>query len=344
MDMTKNSGEQALQTAVVEEKDLEEMINKYKYETGRFEPTGKEPEEKERFRHLVKCTGFSTFHVKPNYCFTWIDECIKNKDWAGLCRIINQRFKSAALPNIYGGYNHEKSPWCVLEALACGNIGEDIKRVLPFELSLVKNCLEPFAPVASHLLIGLWYKDKVVLDEGVFLGERFLGQKKSKTHEKALTSFLIDLAKSGTEENVDESMEKMSQDLLEVCKSYLRYQQYPSFCVQAHGLYNLASIILSEEKFKLLQMPKHKVFLADYAKWLLQKPKADRSLFYRYPDEMKWVNEIMEAPCAKLALHQFWLNDPNAKPKKREEWSAFGVKWVNDFADEMWDKGIGHSF
>lgn len=57
--------------------------------------------------------------------------------------------------------------------------------------------------------------------------------------------------------------------------------------------------------------------------------------------DMKWVNEIIEAPCAKLVIHQFNLNNPNIKPKKRADWSADGVHWVNNFADALWNAGVG---
>lgn len=329
--------ERSVQSNVVEEKDLELMRKKYQREISRFQPRGVESEEKERFRHLVKVTGFITFHLDPKYWNAWSEECIRNKDWAGLCRITNQRFKSAALPNIYGGYHHESSPWLVLEAAACGNAAY-ITRILPPELALVKNYLYPFAPVASHLMVGLWYQNKEVLAEGVSMGEHFLTQKKPALLEKAIVAFLMDLQ--------EQNMEKASQDLLAVCKSYRKFHRFPfgirPFGVYAHGLYAFSQLVLPKEKFEQLQMPEHNVFLPDYAKWLLECPAPDLSLYYRYPDDMKWVNEIMEAPCAKLVIHQFNLDNPNIKPKEREDWSADGLNWVNNFADELWDAGVGH--
>lgn len=332
----KNMEEQGMQVLAVEENDLEQMCKKYQYEMSRFKPFGKVSEEQERFRHLVKVTGFITFHLDPKYWNAWTQECIENKDWQGLCRITNQRFKSAALPNIYGGYHHESSPWLVLEGAACGNTAH-IPQILPPELALVKNCLSPFAPVASHLMVGLWYHDKKALAEGAVMGERLLAQKKPALLEKAMVAFLMDLQ--------EENMEKGSQDLLAVCKSYRKFHRFPfgirPFGVYAHGLYTFARLVLPKEQFEKLQMPKHDVFLEGYAKWLLETPNPDLSLYYRYPEDMKWVNEIMEAPCAKLVLHQFNLDNPNIKPKERTDWSADGVNWVNHFADALWDAGVG---
>lgn len=303
-----------------------------------FKPKGVESEEKERFRYLVQMTAFSSLQVDPTYLNAWTEESIKNKDWPRLCRVINQRFKCAALPNIYGGYNHEKNLWCVLEAAACGNM-QYTERILPPELALVKNHLDPFAPVASHLLIGLWYRNKEVLEEAVSVGERFLLQKKRTLFEKAIVAFLMDIQ--------EKDMKKASQDLLAVCRNYRNFKRHPfgirPFCTVAHGLYCLAHQLLPEESFEKLQMPEHKEFLADFAKWRRECPTPDLSLYFRYPKEMKWVNEIIEAPCARLVLHQLSLNDPNVKPKQREDWSAHGVKWVKNFADELWDAGLGQT-
>lgn len=332
-----NVEEQDVQTRIIEEKDLELMRKNYEREVERFKPFGAAPEEQERFRHLVKVTGFITFHLDPKYWNAWTQDCIEDKDWAALCRITNQRFKSAALPNIYGGYHHEHSSWLVLEGAACGNVAH-IPRILPPELAKVKNYLNPFAPVASHLMIGLWYQDKATLAEGVSMGEHFLMQKKPALLEKTIVAFLMDLQ--------TQDMEKASQDLLEVCKNYRKFHRFPfgirPFGVYAHGLYAFARLVLPEEKFAQLQMPEHDIFLPDYAKWLIENPEPDLSLYYRYPDDMKWVNEIMEAPCAKLVIHQFNLNNPNIKPRERADWSADGVNWVNNFADTLWNAGVGH--
>lgn len=332
-----NMENQSAQAHIVEEKDLELMRKKYQQEMDRFKPFGEVSEEQERFRHLVKVTGFITFHLDPKYWNAWTQDCIENKDWQAVCRITNQRFKSAALPNIYGGYHHESSPWLVLEGAACGNTAH-ISRILPPELAAVKNYHNPFAPVASHLMIGLWYQNEEALAEGISMGEHFLSQKKPALLEKSIVAFLMDLQ--------TQDMEKASQDLLEVCKSYRKFHRFPfgirPFGVYAHGLYAFAQLVLPKEKFAQLQMPGHNVFLKDYANWLLENPEPDLSLYYRYPDDMKWVNEIMEAPCAKLVIHQFNLDNPNIKPKERADWSADGVNWVNNFADVLWDAGVGH--
>ncbi len=63
------------------------------------------------------------------------------------------------------------------------------------------------------------------------MGEHFLSQKKPALLEKMMVAFLMDLQ--------TQDMEKASQDLLEVCKSYRKFHRFPfrirPFGVYAHG-------------------------------------------------------------------------------------------------------------
>lgn len=202
---------------------------------------------------------------------------------------------------------------------------------MPLELAQVKNCNDPFFPAAAHVLIGLWYKDEAALGWAVPDAERFLERKKSTLLEKAMVSFLLDL--------VSGDMAKGSDDLLAVCKGYSRDQKYVlgvrPFCTLAHGLYCLAQILLPTDTFQALKMPKHKNFLAEFALWRREHPSPDLSLWLRYPEDLELFNGIYEAPPARLVLRA------PAPDDKKQEWFAHGVKWVDNYVDELWDMGVG---
>lgn len=308
------------------------LQEKYQKIMAKFIYQGREPEAKERLRHLFcnQMTFVSALAPEPEDCNTWTEECIQKEDWDGLCRIINQRVKSAMMPVIYGGYNYEKNIHCVLECLLCGNV-QVVERILPLDLALVKNCLNPFFPAAAHVLIGLWYKDEAVLEWAVPDAERFLEGKKPNLLEKAMVSFLLDL--------VSGNMEKGSEDLLAVCKGYPKDKRpvlgIRPFCTYAHGLYCLAQLLLPKSTFQTLKMPEYKNFLPDFALWRQENHDLDLSLWFRYPEGMELFNDIYSAPPAKLVLM------PPAPDDKKQEWFAHGVKWVNNYVDELWDMGIG---
>lgn len=310
--------------------DLAALRETYQKIMAKFTCQGREPEAKERLRHLFhnQMTFVSSLAPEPGDWNAWTEECIRNADWPGLCRVINQRSKSAMMPVIYGGYTYEKNVHCMLECFLCGNV-QAMERILPPELARVQNCRDPFFPAAAHVLIGLWYKDGAVLEWAVPEAERFLERKKSTQLEKGMVSFLLDL--------VSGDMDKGGADLLAVCKGYPRDKKYVlgarPFCTFAHGLYCLAQLLLPEEKFRALSMPEHKTFLPEFALWRREHPEPDRSLWFRYPEDMDLLNDIYAAPPARLVL---WAPDD-----QKQEWLAHGVKWVDGYVDELWAMGIG---
>lgn len=314
------------------------LREKYRAVMKKFAYTGKEPEEKEQLRHLFHNQTYfvSALSPEPGEWNAWMEACIEREDWAGLCRVMNQRGKGGMMPVIYGGYNHEKNFHCMLECFACGNIAA-MERILPPDLAKVKNCNLPFFPIAAHLLIGLWYGDAAVTEWAVPDAEQFLTKKKSSLLEKAMVSFLLDL--------VNGDMAKGSEDLLAVCKGYSRDQKYVlgvrPFCTLAHGLYCLAQLLLPEETFRTLEMPEYKNFLTEFALWRLAHPAPDRSLWFRYPPDLEVLNGIYEAPPARLVLWQPNLDSAHIKPKERQNWYTHGVKWADDYVEELWNMGVG---
>jgi len=308
------------------------LRKKYQKIMEKFTYNGREPEEKERLRSLFhdQWVSVASLSPEPQDWSAWTEECIRQADWPGLCRVINQRVKSAMMPVIYGGYTYERNFHCMLECFACGN-SQVVERLLPPELARVKNCNDPFFPAAAHVTIGLWYKDPAVLEWAILDAEKFLEKKRANALEKAMVAFLLDLARG--------DMVKGSEDLLEVCKGYSRDKKCVlgkrPFCTLAHGLYCLAQVLLPEDTFQALKMPKYKNFLPEFARWRREHPDPDLSLWFRYPEDMALLNEIYAAPPAKLVL---WSPAPD---DLKQEWSAHGVKWVDGYVDELWDMGIG---
>ena len=308
------------------------LREKYQKIMEKFTYQGREPEAKERLRFLFhnQIAFVSSLAPEPQVWNAWTEECIQKEDWPGLCRVVHQRSKSAMMPVIYGGYNYKKNVHCALECFLCGNV-QAVERILPRELAQVKNCNDPFFPAAAHVLIGLWYQDAAVLEWAVPDAEQFLKRKKSTLLEKGMVAFLLDL--------VSGDMEQGSEDLLAVCKGYTRDRKYVlgsrPFCTFAHGLYCLAQLLLPEESFQALKLPKYKNFLPAFALWRREHPDPDRSLWFCYPEDLALLNRIYEAPPARLVLRE-----PDPEDKK-QEWFAHGVKWTDGYVDELWDMGIG---
>ena len=275
-------------------------------------------------------TFVSSLAPEPEDWNDWTKACIQKEDWPGLCRVVNQRSKSAMMPVIYGGYNYEKNVHCALECLLCGNIPA-IEYILPLDLSQVKNYNNPFFPAAAHVFLGLWYRDEALLNQAVPDAERFLEGKKPNQLERAMVSFLLNLAKGDAG--------GATGDLLAVCRGYPKDKRpvlgVRPFCTYAHGLYCLAQLIWPEDKFRAIELPKYKNFLSAFALWRRENPTPDLSLWFHYPEGMELFDRIYDAPPARLVLRP-----PTAEDKK-QEWSAHGVKWVDGYVDELWNMGVG---
>lgn len=250
--------------------------------------------------------------------------------------MLSQWDKLLMLPCIYGSYTYEKNFHCALECLVTGDVLA-IERLLPPELAKVKDSYTPFFPAAAHLMLGLWYKDAAVLEWAVPEAEALLGTKKVNQMERAMLSFLLDI--------VGGDMVKGSGDLLAVCKAFGRDKRYVlgarPFCTYAHGLYCLAQLLLPEEVFDALEPPDYKSFLPAFARWRRENPNPDRSLWYRYPEDLDIFNQIYTAPPARLVLFQPLLDNPNVKHRERQHWMAHGMKCVDNYVDELWNMGIG---
>lgn len=316
------------------------LREKYQKVMDKFVYEGGEPEEKARLRHLLRnqWTFVTSMAPEPEDWNAWTEERVREKDWPGLCRVMNQRGKIDMMPSIYGSYCYERNFHCMLECFACGNT-QVMDRLLPWELTKVQNSNEPFFPAAAHVMIGLWYRDPAVLEWAVPAAEKFMRRKSSTLLEKAMLSFLLDLAGG--------DMDKAGEDLLGVCRGYPRDQKYMigrrPFCTLAHGLYCLAQVLLPEEAFQALEMPSYHNFLPDFALWRREHPDPDRSLWFRYPEDLALLNGIYEAPPARLVLSQPFLDSPRARPRERQYWMADGVRWVNEYVDELWELGAGRN-
>ena len=100
-------------------------------------------------------------------------------------------------------------------------------------------------------------------------------------------------------------------------------------------------LLLPGEVFDALEPPDYKSFLPAFARWRRENPNPDRSLWYRYPEDLDIFNQIYTAPPARLVLFQPLLDNSNVKPRERQHWMAHGVKWVDNYVDELWNMGIG---
>lgn len=164
------------------------------------------------------------------------------------------------LPN---GYNHAGYIERAIMAFAACDL-DLVEKYIPKSLGLADKNVHPFLRVICNLIIGLYYKEEMLLKEAVFNAEKFVVRKGSGKAEVFVVRYLLAL--------VWGDMGKASDYLLAVVENYRRMQwlyerendQLKQCAVYVHGLYNLAYFTLSAPLFEKLIRPNHPLFFAEW--------------------------------------------------------------------------------
>lgn len=224
------------------------------------------------------------FYINLRY----LEDLIKEKDWEKLNNFIyqNNLIESFGVLTEYNNINNHY--WFflnMLEALAVGNI-KTLELLLPDKPEKVVDIF-PLYKYATNMLIGLWYKDKDVLDNSIQMANKFVNGKRPQW-ERAIVEYLLRL--------YDKNPKEAGIQLEIVCKTAMRADiscAKKILWVPAHGLYQLASYIWDKELFQQLPMPNHKSFSKEYAVWR-NTQKVQPALFVKYPESI--INDILINP------------------------------------------------
>lgn len=225
---------------------------------------------------------------------------LKNENWKLLNDALYQSAKQRLLDITEDGYDHSGEFWEVMDAMACNDV-EALEACFPRDIGLCNNGYPTFV-VASNMLIKLWYRTFEKDDEVVKKARKMLTQKKS-LWEKAIVGFLLAI--------YDKDMEDAIRQLNEVCKSSRRIDKpnlHKYFCSEAHGLYNIARIILEKDIFEKLKFPEDDAFIDEFAMWQMDNNYPKGELFIVYPKELDFMNRILECDIPKCRLHNPYKN------------------------------------
>lgn len=225
---------------------------------------------------------------------------LKNENWKLLNDALYQSAKQRLLDITEDGYDHSGEFWEVMDAMACNDV-EALEACFPSDIGSCNNGYPTFV-VASNMLIKLWYSTFEKDDEVVKKARKMLTQKKS-LWEKAIVGFLLAI--------YDKDMEDASRQLNEVCKSSRRIDKpslHKYFCPEAHGLYNIARIILEKDIFEKLKFPEDDAFIDEFAMWQMDNNYPKGEIFIVYPKELDFMNRILECDIPKCRLHNPYKN------------------------------------
>lgn len=218
----------------------------------------------------------------------YFEDLLKAKDWEKLNNFIYQKNCIASIQPLTN-YDDVFHRYCaffqMLEALAVGNI-EMLELLLPDKPEKVVNVF-PLHIYATNMLIGLWRKDKDVLEDSILKANKFVNGK-GPQWARAIIAYLLKI--------YDRNPKDAGIQLEIMCKTAMRADlggAYKMLFIPAHGLYQLASYIWDKELFQQLPMPNHKSFSKEYAAWR-NTQEIQPTLFVKYPEPI--INDILINP------------------------------------------------
>lgn len=172
---------------------------------------------------------------------------------------------------------------------------EIIESFFPGNLRLSKG--QFYTENAINLLKVLYYKQTEFKEEALKRAEKFLA-KKVTIWEKSIVLYFIAL--------IHRNAGDASSCLQDLCVGLQKSGNADAlgmlFAPEIHGLYRLCRII-DEEFFNTLKRPDHFCFSEEFELWQKENNYPRGKLFYNYPPEMNYMNQIFEAQIPVIALY-----------------------------------------
>ncbi len=189
--------------------------------------------------------------------------------------------------------------------MMAANLWERVPLLMPKALGTAKNGMV----VTANLFLALWYKDPAVIEQARERAIKALNRKSTLYH-RASDSYLLAL--------LDGKIDDASQYLKDVCNGAKRLSKdytddfEKAFCIEAHGLYNLA-IHLGVDG---VEMPETTNFSKEFATWQIENGSKHGKLFLEYPAPLELVNTVFAITPPEVRLHRPHPEDRYSLPER----------------------------
>lgn len=80
---------------------------------------------------------------------------------------------------------------------------------------------------------------------------------------------------------------------------------------------------------------KHKNLIEEYLVWRLKNMNIALELYFRYPEEMKEVNDVLIQPLTKTVLYQPYKDHTGYSAIERKKWYIDKDQMIENFATEI---------
>lgn len=210
------------------------------------------------------------------------------------------------LNNGSDGFDH--SSCCrqggALYHIMAANLWERVPLLMPKALGMAKSSMA----VTANLFLALWYKDPAVIEQARERAIRALSRNSTLYHRSSFAYLLALL--DGSIDAASEYLKDVCSGVKLLCKDYVNDFE-KVFCIEAHGLYNLA-IHLGIEG---VEMPEATNFSKEFATWQIENGSKPGKLFLEYPAPLELVNMVFAITPPEIRLYRPHPDDRYSLPK-----------------------------
>ena len=241
--------------------------------------------EAEKISILISWLGMNSGYYKYKYY-----EAFKKRDMEMLN---NALYETAVIEHLDcicdPGYDHAFFAFCVIPEMLAANLSDRIEKLIPREFGPANNGFSS-GPTIINLLKAVWYEDEDVKEQVTEQAEKFLNKKITLLEKGLLECYLGFLNKDP---------QKINEGLVELCKGGKQNRDTTEdaftrgFCVEAHGVYNLAHWAYGGELEKDILMPDEPNFCQELAVYQKERNYKHGELYSVYPESLEIYNTIL---------------------------------------------------
>jgi hypothetical protein len=227
---------------------------------------------------------------------------IEKHDYALLNDVIYQTSRQELLDGVMtaSGGGEGRILWEALPAFACNDFAV-IEPLFPRDLPPSKD--NHYLYIATQIFKALYYRQDGLLTDALEKAHAFLC-KKQKLWQQYFVAYFVALA------NKDAA--QLCLCLQQLCLAYQKLDKFIAsdldkcFSKPVHGLYRLVRK-LDEALFQQIKRPDHPCFWSEFEDWQATHGYPQGKLFYTYPKQMDYLNQIFAAqiPAITLVLQQY---------------------------------------
>lgn len=222
----------------------------------------------------------------------------KSQDMEFLNNVLFETAQIMQMSNISSpGTDHGFYGMNITPNLLAANMMEQIKLILPQENGLGKDSFS--GTHIANLLMSIIYRDFEFREKALVLSEKEIN-KKVPEYIKCWIRCMRAI--------VMKDCEQFNEQLSAFCKSYMKCKEFSMngfnrrFCVEAHGMYNLAIWAYDGELKKNIAVPQEPNFCQELVKFQEENNFSVGKIVHVYPNSMDICNKIMNCKPPKMFL------------------------------------------